>query len=185
MRNPSELERVIVGCDPGMGVGKPVSAVAVGFWPGGKAVALDWSTACIEKGDTFVFSLIARWEAEVVNLVEIQQMSGHAPVYVVCERATARGGNAWKLQALVHHIGEVCATRGWPFLPPISPTRLKKLATGRGKASAEEVADVIRTTVINGGMLPVSAGFDFEAAAGAAVAGNKELVAELNMGVAI
>jgi len=178
MRTLEELAHVIVGGDLGMGVDKPVAAVAVGFWPNGKSVVLDWADAKIEKGDTFVFSLISRWEWEVVRLVEIQQQSGLAPVYVVCEQATARGKFGWKLQALAYHLGEVCKTRGVTFLPPIAPTRLKKAVTGSGKSDAEEVAQVIRDTVINGDMLPTSAGFDWEAAVGAAIAGDKELRGE-------
>ena len=185
MRTLNELERVIIGVDPGMGVGKPCAAVAVGFWPDGEATVLDWADACIEKGDTLVFSLVGRWQWEVVRLVEIQMQSGLTPVYVVCEQATARGKFGFKKQSLVYHVGQVCDTLGVTFLPPISPTRLKKLVTGSGKATAAEVARKIRAEVINGEMLPKSAGFDHEAAAGAAVAGNKELVEELNMGVAI
>lgn len=173
MRTLNELERIIVGVDPGMATGKPVAAVSVGFWPGGESVVLDWATAVVKK-DTLVGTLFL-WAGEVLNLVEIQQASGNVPVYVVCERSRGVGGTGWRLQALLQHLKEVCEAEDIIFLPPISPTTLKKAVTGRGRASAKGVAQVIRSTVVNGGALPVSAGFDYEAATGAAVAGYAEL----------
>jgi len=203
MRDISTCDVVIVSVDPGMAgtrktktllFGKPLAAVAVAFF-GDEAVLIAHAVGGIRKADTLIEKL-QKWEDAVRKVVRTVMVQHRAPVIMFAiEDARGPGATGWNLQALVVHLVEQWNRGTFDmdtyYARLTKPARVihhavvKKLATGDGAATSEEVANIVLMTVLNTEALPeltvdthTKADHDYEAAISVALAAHAQIKLE-------
>jgi len=161
-------ERFIIGVDPATAKGKRKAIALVHFAPAQQPTVIHWCDEHIteapiqERVNGFLNAVsdVIEWAKTHIGQVDL----------VAVEDAWARGRGGANLQYLVQAIvalAEQCGIRAHR----VSPSTVKKDATGSGRASAPEVSATVRMEYKGFEEIPAEQAGDLEAAAAVSGAG--------------
>ena len=160
---------LIIGVDPATARGKPRAMAAVSFRRSNDRELLTFMYNRVTE--QLIHGRIIAWRYEFVQfLFTVEQVFG-LPDMVAVEDARPHGRGGANMQHLVSVLKEAAKELGIR-VELIPPGTVKKCATGKGNAEADEVAVIVRAEYKGAESIPVVVGeYDIEAAVAIAGAG--------------